>query len=111
MAHRAPLVNCRYRTLNVRLRHQCWTQASETEDTRTGTLPYFVLGSGSRSVSFVGDREPPFRVHHRMNISAFRVFASAAFVASIAACSASPTLTPAERRDIADSLARQVRAA
>ena len=46
-----------------------------------------------------------------MNISALRVIASVGFAASIAACSASPTLTPAERRDIADSLARQVKAA
>lgn len=36
---------------------------------------------------------------------------TAAAVIAIGACSSSPTLTPAERRDIADSLARQVRAA
>jgi hypothetical protein len=46
-----------------------------------------------------------------MNISALRVIASIGFAASISACSASPTLTPTERRDIADSLARQVKAA
>ena len=49
-----------------------------------------------------------------MKISALRVIASIASIgltASIAACSASPTLTPTERRDIADSLARQVKAA
>lgn len=46
-----------------------------------------------------------------MNFSALRVIASVGLTASVAACSTSATLTPAERRDIADSLARQVKAA
>ena len=46
-----------------------------------------------------------------MNIPALRAIAWASLTAAIVACSSSTTLTSAERKDIADSLARQVKAA
>src|SRR5262249_44805711 len=57
------------------------------------------------------DRSRRVRVHqHMRGMSPLRIAAAAYVAASIAAC-ASPTLTAEDRRAIADSLARQVKAA